>query len=32
MSYLGHRIDAEGLHPLPDKVQAIVDAPDPQNV
>ena len=30
--YLGHRIDAEGLHPLPDKVQAIVDAPDPQNV
>ena len=32
VSYLGHRIDAEGLHPLPDKVQAIVDAPDPQNV
>ena len=32
VSYLGHRIDAEGLHPLPDKVQAIVDALDPQNV
>ena len=27
VSYLGHRIDAKGLHPLPDKVQAIVDAP-----
>ena len=32
VSYLGHRIDAKGLCPLPDKVQAIVDAPDPQNV
>ena len=32
VSYLGHRIDARLLHPLPDKVQAIVDAPDPQNV
>ena len=32
VSCLGHRIDAEGLHPLPDKVQAVVDAPDPQNV
>ena len=32
VSYLGHRIDAKGLHPLPDKIQAIMDAPDPQNV
>ena len=29
VDYLGHRIDAEGLHPLPDKVKAIDDAPSP---
>ena len=23
VTYLGHEIDAQGLHPLPDKVQAI---------
>ena len=27
--YLGHRIDAEGLHPLDDRVRAIRDAPTP---
>lgn len=27
--YLGYRIDAEGLHPLPDKVQAVEEAPTP---
>jgi len=32
VTYLGHRIDATGLHPLPDKVQAIKDAPAPQSV
>ena len=32
VSYLGFRIDAEGLHPLEDKVQALVSAPAPQNV
>ena len=32
MTYLGHRIDAVGLHPLHDKVQAIKDAPKPQSV
>ena len=32
VSYLGHVIDANGLHPLPDKVQAIEDAPMPKNV
>ena len=30
--YLGHVIDSEGLHPLPEKVEAIVNAPTPQNV
>lgn len=30
--YLGHRIDAEGLHPVAEKVQAIHDAPRPRNV
>ena len=32
VSYLGFRIDADGLHPLEDKVQALVAAPAPQNV
>ena len=32
VTYLGHRIDAQGLHPLPDKVRAIQEAPRPRNV
>ena len=32
VAYLGHVIDAKGLHPLPDKVQAIRQAPTPKNV
>ena len=32
VTYLGHKIDAAGLHPLPDKVDAIVRAPAPRNV
>ena len=32
VEYLGHRVDAEGLHTLPSKVKAIVDAPAPQNI
>ena len=32
VSFLGHRIDAEGIHPLDDKLQAIVQAPTPTNV
>ena len=32
VSYLGHRIDAEGLHPLEEKVRAIVEAPRPRDV
>jgi len=30
--YLGHRISAQGLQPLTDKVKAIQDAPAPRNV
>ena len=30
--YLGHVIDSEGLHPLPKKVEAIHQAPTPNNV
>ena len=29
---LGHKTDAQGLHPLPEKVKAIKDAPKPRNV
>ena len=32
VSYLGHKIDAEGLHPLDDRVRAIKDAPTPTSV
>ena len=32
VTYLGHKIDAEGLHPFPDKLQAIQEAPSPTNV
>ena len=32
VSYLGHRIDANGLHPLLDQVQAIKEAPTPTSV
>ena len=32
VEYLGHIIDAKGLHPSPEKIRAIKDAPEPQNV
>ena len=32
VEYLGHRIDATGLHPTKEKVQAVVNAPDPRYV
>ena len=32
VDYLGHRIDEHGLHPLPDKTEAIQGAPSPQSV
>ena len=30
--YLGHRIDAEGIHTSGDKLDAILNAPTPKNV
>ena len=30
--YLGHRIDAKGLHPMVEKVRAVQEAPRPRNV
>ena len=30
VAYLGHIVDAQGLHPDPDKVRAIEEAPPPQ--
>lgn len=32
VDYLGHRTDAEGLHPIKEKVSAITEAPEPKNV
>ncbi len=29
VTFLGHRIDAQGLHPLPEKVRAVQEAPPP---
>ena len=30
--FLGHKIDSAGLHPLPDKIEAIEAAPTPSSV
>ena len=30
--YLGHKIDAEGLHPTDQKISDIINAPEPRNV
>ena len=32
VKYLGHIIDANSLHPAPDKLKAVRNAPTPQNV
>jgi len=32
VTYPGHKFDAKGLNPIPDKVQAIQEAPPPTNV
>ena len=31
VEYLGHQVDADGLHTLPSKVAAVVNAPEPEN-
>ena len=31
VEYLGHQVDADGLHTLPSKVDAIVQAPAPES-
>jgi len=32
VEYLGHKIDKTGPHPTPDKIQAILDAPESSNL
>ena len=32
VTFLGHRVDADGIHPLPEKVEAVVKAPTPRNL
>lgn len=32
VEYLGHIIDAEGIHPAPKKIEAVIEAPEPSNV
>ena len=32
VEYLGHCVDAQGIHTLPSKVEAILRAPDPKNL
>ena len=32
VEFLGHRIDAEGLHPLESKIETMVKVPQPRNV
>ena len=32
VTYLGYQIDANGLHPVNEKIKAIQDAPEPRNV
>ena len=32
VEYLGHRVDANGIHTTPEKIAAIINAPLPQNL
>ena len=32
VTYLGHRIDADGLHPVPKKLETVQCAPKPHNI
>jgi len=31
VTYLGHRIDSQGLHPVEEKVKALLEVPTPNN-
>ena len=32
VNFLGHRIDAQGIHPVAEKIKAVQNAPSPRNV
>jgi len=32
VTYLGHRIDAQGLHPVKEKIKALLEVPVPTNI
>jgi len=32
VTFLGHRVDVDGLHSLPEKVEAVMKAPTPRNL
>ena len=32
VTFLGHKVDKDGLHILPDKISAVVNAPTPRNI
>ena len=32
VEYLGHQVDASGIRPMPDKIDAVINAPPPKNV
>ena len=32
VTYLGHKIDKDGIHPLTEKVRAVQKAPEPKSV
>ena len=32
VTYLCYKIDSQGIHPIPDKIEAIKNAPSPRNV
>ena len=32
VTFLGHKVDKDGLHPLPDKISAVLSAPTPRNL
>ena len=32
VTFSGHKVDKDGLHPLPDKINAVLNAPTPRNI